>query len=259
MKVGIAILATDRIHCTMRLIESMIKYDGGVSHDICVFDDSSKSSDELERYIETLAFQPKQQRFNSVDYIKTGSRIGIAKNTNEALKHLKDYDYKFIFNQDMIVKSDGWVSHYIDASQKTGIQHFCFNQKKLWGAQTSKRPFRNQNINGVDIITIDKNPHGCLLFLTNAVFDIVGYFDSKLFNSYGYSHHLWSHSVSHSNIQISGIHDTVDSNKYFRVFDEQCTTPNKERMESYKKNRVIFERELNKLKSGERSVYTDAE
>ena len=97
-----------------------------------------------------------------------------------------------------------------------------------------------------------------MLIYDKKAFETVGYFDVNCFasNIYGYAHHLWSLSVSESNIQLKGIHDVIGSNKYIKVHNEQSCTPSDERIESYRKNREIFQEEMRKLRNKERNVYT---
>lgn len=247
--IGIAIINTDRAECLNRLIASIVKNTEREKLNsliVNVVDDSRESAK-----IESLCKQ-----YSFVKFHHTGTRIGIAKNTNEALYLLRDRELSFIFNNDCEVLKKGWMEFYITSMRKCNIHHFCFHQEGLWGAGTARRPETRSIINGIEIKTIHNYPQGALLVFDKKAFDTVGYFDSKNFISYGLSHWMWSFSISESNIQPKGIHDVIGSNKYFKVHDEPSATPPKERIESYRRNTLIFEEEFRKLKIGKRPVYT---
>lgn len=244
--IGIAILSTDRPHCLERLLESIDKYSPD-NLPVYVIDDSSEP-------IETKEICDKHPR---VFFLQTGDRIGIAANTNFAMWALSDRKYKMIMNNDVEVLSFGWENYYFDTMKQTDIHHFCFQQEGLWGAATNKRPQEIQEINGKQIKTIRNHPQGAILTYDQLAFDTVGYFDAEKFQSYGKSHWMWSFSVSESGIQPKGIHDVIGSNDFFKVHNEESVTSQKERLTSYQRNTKIFNEELQKLKSGTRSVYTE--
>jgi GT2 family glycosyltransferase len=56
--------------------------------------------------------------------------LGVAKSKNLALKYLqsKDCDHIFLIEDDMLIKDDTVFEKYINASKKSGIQHFNFSQ-----------------------------------------------------------------------------------------------------------------------------------
>jgi hypothetical protein len=243
---GVAILSTDRPECLNRLLTSIDRYTPEKSVSIFVIDDS---------------MYPDQTKnitcqYDWIKFIHTGNRIGIAKNTNEAFKVLSHYKYGMIMNNDMEILKLEWEKFYPLAMVQTRYHHFCFQQEGLWGAGTNKRPETRSMVYGRTIKTIDNHPQGALLAFDKRAFNTAGYFDAKMFKSYGKSHCMWSFSISESNIQPKGIHDVVGSNEFFKVHDEVCTTPNEERIESYNKNTKIFERELQKLRDGTRPIYT---
>lgn len=250
--IGICIINTDRLSCLIRLLISIQKYT------------STKTLEEIKIHIVDDSSQPipiiqSIKQFPFVDFIHTGTRIGVARNTNKALQLIKNKKYCLIFNNDCEVLHEYWLDFYYESSLKTNIHHFCFQQEGLWGAGTEKRPEERSVINGVEIKTIHNHPQGALLAFDKKAFDTAGYFDSKNFSSYGFSHWMWSFSISESNIQPKGIHDVIGSNKYFRVHNEKSCTDPLERQVSYKKNKEIFERELQKLKNQQRSIFTYAD
>lgn len=245
--IGVAILSTDRPECLKRLLDSMTEY--GYDEDIHIFDDSTN----VEPILSLI------ENYKNIIFKHTGNRIGVAQNTNHALRRLQDYDYSLLFNNDCEILDFGWRTFYYKAFLETNIHHFCFRQNGLWGAGTSYRPHLDQVINGWIIRTITDFPQGALLAFSKKALETVGYFDSKMFKSYGKAHWMWSFSISESGIQIPGIHDVIGSNTVFKVHNEPSCTPCKERLEFYKLNTNIFKEELMKLRSKTRSIYTPME
>jgi hypothetical protein len=246
--IGIAILSTDRSHCLQRLLDSIEAHTTKSGLRVFVIDDSKEPN----------ICKKICNAFSWCKFIRTGERIGVAKNTNYAMKTIARHPYKIIMNNDVEILRPGWEYFYFLGMEQTGIHHFCYQQMGLWGAGTKKRPHIDQKICGRNIRTIFNYPQGAILTYDQTAFETVGYFDANKFKSYGYAHWMWSFSVSESRIQPEGIHDIVGSNEYFMVHNELCSTPMKERYDSYRRNEEIFRIELQKLKEKNRFLYTDA-
>jgi len=242
---GIAILSTDRPNCLHRLLKSIQDHTHLRGLYVMVMDDSSDPN----------ATRKVSDEFPFAGFIHSGERIGIAKNTNHAMKSLSPFQFKMILNNDVEILREGWEYFYPMTMKQTGIHHFCFQQEGLWGAATKKRPEIIQEIAKRKIKTIKNFPQGAIMAYDQKAFETVGYYDAERFKSYGRSHWLWSFSISESGIQPEGIHDVIGSNDYFKVHDEVCTTPQKERLESYRRNTKIFEEELQKIKENKRDIY----
>jgi len=231
-EVGIAILSTDRPHCLERLLKSIADHTNMKGMNVLVMDDS----EDLEPCLKICGAYPWALLFHM------GKRIGVARNTNAAMRGLSGFPYKIIMNNDVEITKKGWWSLYPVAMQQTGIHHFCFQQEGLWGAGTHKRPQEIQEIGGRKVKTIHDFPQGAILAYDQKASGMVGYFDAKEFNGYGKSHWDWSFRVSNSGIQPEGIHDLPISNEYFKVHDEACTTESKTRIDDYQRNTKVLER-----------------
>jgi hypothetical protein len=248
--IGIAIINTDRIDCLTRLITSFIKNTESKllnSIRVHVVDDSS----------EPAHIENRCKQFGFIDYHYTGKRIGVARNTNEALYLLRDKELSFIFNNDCEILHKDWLMFYQNAMMQTNIHHFCFQQEGLWGAGTKKRPQEIKKINDINIKIIQDYPQGALLVYDKLAFNKVGYFDSKAFEGYGRSHWDWSFRISESGIQIKGFIDAIDSNKYIKVHDEKCITSADQRTKDYIKNSEIYQMRVNGIRSGTIPIYTE--
>lgn len=230
-QIGIAILSTDRVECTQRLLQSIERHTKTNKLSVFVCDDSKAPN---KKQVLDICQRPW------IQFQDTGNRIGVARNTNFAIKALEPFKYKLILNNDVEVLKDNWAFFYPIAMMKTGFHHFCFQQEGLWGAGTKKRPERVWGCRGCTIKTIDNFPQGALLAYDKVAEETVGFFDAATFLGYGKSHWDWSFRVSDSGIQSKGIHDVLGSNKYFRVYDEMCATPIDQRIADYSKNTDIF-------------------
>lgn len=67
---------------------------------------------------------------NPVDLIQHKKNTGVAISKNQALQHLLDKgcDHIFLIEDDMLIKDPNIFQAYINASKKSGIQHFNFSQ-----------------------------------------------------------------------------------------------------------------------------------
>ena len=240
--IGIAILSTDRPHCLYRLLKSIEGHSDANGLNVFVVDDSENknpSRDLCTKY-PWAKFEPS-----------VTSRIGIAANTNRAIKLLEPYEYCMILNNDVEIKRVGWEYYYFLGMQQTGIHHFCFQQEGLWGAGTKKRPHVDQEVYNRRVRTIFDYPQGAILTYNKKVLEVVGYFDEENFRGYGRSHWDWSFRISESGIQPEGIHDLIGSNEYFQVHNEESVTPYNRRFEDYKRNTDI----LKKLREDKNRIY----
>lgn len=106
----------------------------------------------------------------------------IANDKNRLIKILYDAgcDYMFIFDDDCFPIKPGWEKFFIDASLKTGVQHFNLC-----------RPEHQTRIGANEDITLWSTGTGCMLFLTRKCIDIVGYMNPA-YGKYGYEHCAYS-------------------------------------------------------------------
>ncbi len=204
--IGVGILAYNRPTCLNKLITSIKKYGSEDCH-ICISDESALES---------------QENYTPANYYWSKERGGVAVNTNRLLKMLEPFEYKIILNDDVEVLKQGWQFIYKEAIEKTGIHHFCYNQPGLYGA--SKFEGIIQNINGINIQTMQKRPHGAVLAFDDTIYKTVGLFD-ETFGKYGYEHVDWTWRCSKTNLQLSGTHDRLDSNNYFKIKEVQSADP----------------------------------
>ena len=235
---GWGILSTDRPAKLERLLSSMDFY-AEDPPPVFVFDDSGQQGERLTADV--------CSRFPFVTFLKTGERLGVSGNTNQAIRFLSGkYPAFAILNDDMEILREGWEWFYAEALQRTGFHHFSFRQYGLWKAVPHMRskpgeiPDTSSLQNGVEIRTIPEKPHGCLLVFDSVAVGRVGYFDAETFPRYGMEHVDFSNRVSLSGIQPPGIHDVADSNLFFKTDLERDPLP-PQRIHQFRFSKIIFE------------------
>jgi len=128
-------------------------------------------------------------------YIKTSGRIGVAKAKNLALQYLIDEkcsDY-FLLEDDIEILSESIFDSYIEASKKTGIQHFNYGLHGNHNRDQNGLPvIRNSNSypNG---ITIDLygNLLGALSYFSKKCLDDIGLLDENFYNAMEHVDHTY--------------------------------------------------------------------
>lgn len=211
--IGIGILSYNRLDSLKRLINSIRKNTDLNKTTVFVSDESL--SEEIANWL-------KEQ--TDIVSIINSQRLGIAGNTNRLMHALSRFKYKFILNDDVEILNSGWEQFYINASQRSDIQHFCYRQYGVYGAD--KKTDHNWHINNIKLKTVYEKPHGAVLFFTDHVFKKIGYFDEN-FGYYGMEHVDWSERVYKSGMQPKGFHDVVNSENYFKINSEKTSIENK--------------------------------
>jgi len=103
LSIGVAILSTNRPECTKRLLDSIQKRTPTMGWKVFVMDDS-------ESHIKPKVIDVCQRDW--VQYCDTGERIGVAKNTNFAMKAIQNYPYKILLNNDVEILKPNWQFFY---------------------------------------------------------------------------------------------------------------------------------------------------
>ena len=116
----------------------------------------------------------------NVTWIQHESNQGVARSRNDGLKYLreKNCDYYFIIEDDMIILDENIFSRYIDASQVTGLQYFCFVSYP-WeaGHRFERTPRLKVQYNDATLIHFYKNSCNEFTFRTKEMLDKSGFYD----------------------------------------------------------------------------------
>jgi glycosyltransferase involved in cell wall biosynthesis len=118
-----------------------------------------------------------------------GPNLGVAANKNRALWALQDCHYLCILEDDLYPTEKGWFEQYEQASQLSGIHHFCRVQDKEV-LETVDAFGSFMQANGLTPI-YGPSPRGDLTFCTRRVVERVGAFNPR-FRGAGYAHGEWS-------------------------------------------------------------------
>jgi GT2 family glycosyltransferase len=124
-------------------------------------------------------------------FIQHESNKNVGYSKNEAMAYLLDvgYDYIFTLEDDIIIKDRDIFEKYIDASNKTGIQHFNFGFSQRENLDHSLKPVYRKTIDYGDAkIVLTPNILGAFTFYTRKALQTVG-LHHKDFNK-GHGDHL---------------------------------------------------------------------
>lgn len=123
------------------------------------------------------------------------TNIGVGKSKNKAFKYLleKNCDHIFLIEDDIIVKDPDIFTAYINARNKTGIQHFNFgyhgpaNKAGVSGGRPVPRFIVDY---GNDIkIAINQHSVGAFCYYTREVLERVGLIDEVFHNAFEHVEH----------------------------------------------------------------------
>ena len=232
--VGIGILSFNRLASLQRLISSIRSHTDLSKTVVFVSDESTNP--EVSKW---LADQKDIVTLSNQD------RLGIAGNSNRLLRCLSRFKYKILLNDDVEIVKEGWENFYTKAHLSTGYHHFCYHQEGVYGAK--KNDGLVKKVGQFQVKTISSRPHGAVMFLTQQLFDQVGYFDER-FGLYGIEHVDWSTRAIQTKLVPSGYHDIVGSEHYFKIHSEKTSLENIEKSTSLRGSRELY----NKVKSADR-------
>ena len=111
-------------------------------------------------------------------------RRGIAKRKNECLENLRENDFIFLADDDVVFLKSGWIDFFIEAYKASGQHHFMY----LKETAAIKKIGQNMSIN------IFNNCAGCFMFLTKKVIENVGGYNSS-YGIYGFEHAGYSNRI----------------------------------------------------------------
>lgn len=125
-KIGVGIISCGRPDMYKKLEESLKKCDDQIDV-LYVFEDTKQDriSGDDGYVFDSFKFRNKKTKIESL--IKN---IGVAAAKNRALSFLLEVgcDHIFLIEDDMFIKDPNIFQAYINASKKSGIQHFNFSQ-----------------------------------------------------------------------------------------------------------------------------------
>lgn len=200
MKIGIGIITYNRISCLQECIESIRSTDRSLLSKIIVADDGSEDASP-----QWLKNQP------DLIPILGKKNIGIARNSNRALRMLRDVDFGFLINDDIRFNKPGWVREYVNAMLLTPYKHFVF-----MGGKNGINLIKVEKINNIEI-SFHNASMGSFLTFSKEVLNQVGGFDSR-FGKYGLEHVEWSIRIGQAGLSHPFDYDNQTAEK-IKVLD----------------------------------------
>ncbi len=172
MKTGVAILTYERPDYLKQCLSYVLKLKGC---DLLIIHDDCSKNPEYQIIADTL---PK-----NVKFIRPEVNGGVGKAKNRVVKYLLDQgcDYIFTIEDDILVKNPDTLSKYIEAYEKTGIEHFNFHNH---GPANKVGP-----VNIGEIITLWPHCIGAFSFYTKKCFKKAGLFDEHFKNAWEHVEH----------------------------------------------------------------------
>jgi glycosyltransferase involved in cell wall biosynthesis len=220
--IGICVSTCDRPDYLKKCIDSL----QGVDAEICICDDGHKKVDKTVP--------------NNIHILKTKTpRSGVAVNKNLGLKYLLEKGCKYIFalEDDCIIIDQAVFNKYIEASKKTGIQHFNFGPGSPWNRRQddpslkgdlSKRMLAKQDGKPAPRLIASYDPEGnteiCLYehvvgmlsFFTREGLEKVGLYDEDFYNAWEHVEHTYRFILADMTTPFWWFADIKDSEKYIK-------------------------------------------
>lgn len=158
-EVGIGIITCNREDFFKKCLESVLKYSNGAT--IVVVNDG----------------KPLSFKEENVDYIENNTSKQVGECKNIAMKHLLDKGCNYIFTleDDVFIKDPETFLNYINASKKTGIQHFNFGFSQKENLDSNLKPLYKKVVDYKDIkVILTPNVLGAFTFYTRECLQTIG-------------------------------------------------------------------------------------
>jgi len=189
--------------------------------------------------------------------------MGVGKSKNKAFKYLLDNgcDHIFLIEDDIIVKDLNVFQAYIDARNKTGIQHFNFgyhgpaNKAGISGGKPSPRYV----IDYGDIkIAINQHSVGAFCYYTREVLEKVGLIDEGFHNAFEHVEHDYRIAKAGYCTPYWNWPDLANSTDYLDEIEcsekSSSIRPRKDWQENIQKGAMLFQKKHGVLPAWQNAV-----
>jgi glycosyltransferase involved in cell wall biosynthesis len=225
MKIGIGVISYNRPDECQRVCEGILQTLPPHGHDyqtICCLDQEDTSGYEfIDKYF-GLDARPNR---------------GIAVNKNRVLKQLKDNDYIFLFEDDLMPKQKGWIELYIEAARETKMEHF--NHIRL---DHRENLLQVKRYNTCTMGWYERNTAQLMVFTRNVI-NTVGAFDER-YGRYGFEHSDYTRRCKEAGLCMPRDHGRnhfiMESDLFFTEIDQTTSLPQEEIDECTKKAHEIY-------------------
>jgi GT2 family glycosyltransferase len=189
------------------------------------------------------------KNFTSNKLIENNKNLGVGKSKNILFRTLlnKGCDHIFIIEDDIIVKNSEVFNEYINARNKTGIQHFCFgyhgpaNKNGISGGS----PAPKFVVDYGDVkIAINMHSVGAFCYYTKQVLEAVGLIDESFTNAFEHVDHDYRIIKAGFSTPYWNFPDIANSIDYLDEIEcsekSSSIRPRKDWMENIQKGAVLF-------------------
>ncbi len=151
-------------------------------------------------------------------------RKGIAYRKTKCIEALKECEYLFLFDDDVVVIKDGWIEYFIEAHRVSGQSHFNYLLETSTIKAIQRHHVEGYKDNEYDIMQYN-NTGGCFMTLTKEVVEKVGGFgDYK--NLYGMEHCGYTERIFNAGLNSMGKYlCPVKASEYIYSMDYQNNLP----------------------------------
>jgi len=190
-KIGVGIITTGKRPEQFKKCFGFFKVSPNEYDQIIIVLDGSH--DEEIRSWCLQSFKGDRDKFT---FIANGRNLGVGKSKNKALQHLLDQgcDHIFLIEDDIYVKRSSVLRKYIEASKKTGIQHFNFSQHGMMNKTFDGKSAPNPRLI-VDYkdIRIPLYPHcvGAFSYYSRHCLKVTGLMDERYYNACEHVDHTY--------------------------------------------------------------------
>lgn len=197
--VAVGIVTYNRPDYFEQVIQAAIKHFAPVA-DLFVHNDGSSPNDEYRRIFADLP--------PTVTVTDAAENRGVAHSKNALLRAMKDYEYLFILEDDIVPLSSRAVTEYVKASRRTGIEHFSFAHH---GPANASVPV------GVDDwVEFYPNAIGAWCMYTRRAIETVGYLDENFHNAWDHVEHTHRLAMAGLTSPFWQFADVYGSRAWFR-------------------------------------------
>lgn len=201
-KIGVGIITCDRPDYLKKLVKSL---DGISTNNLVIVNDGDKQLDGGKIFVHN----------------NNPSKQGVGKAKNQALKLLKDNDYIFLLEDDIIIKDKAVFEKYIQASKLSGIQHFNFAFHGLDNYKPDGTPAVRLKLDYSPEISVCLYPniYGAFSMYTKRSIEEVGFMDEFYYNAMEHVDHTAAIIKAGMHPPFRWFADIADSNKYIEEID----------------------------------------
>lgn len=202
IKIGVGIITCDRSDYLKKLIKSL---DGISTNNLVIINDGEKQLDSGKIFV-----------LNNIP-----PKRGVGKAKNQALKLLKDNDYIFLLEDDIIIKDKTVFEKYIEASRVSGIQHFNFAFHGIDNYKPDGTPAISLKLDYSPEVSICLYPnvYGAFSMYTKKCIEKAGLMDEFYYNAMEHVDHTAAIIKLGMHPPFRWFADIADSNKYIEEID----------------------------------------